>query len=90
MSSNVPGQELKQEAPTAASAAASSSAPASAAARPPAATDDTLACQWERCSEKCPSAEALFVSFDLCFVLHFLLPLLRSNSNITVSEGQIH
>ncbi|RFU34763.1 hypothetical protein B7463_g1518, partial [Scytalidium lignicola] len=55
MSTNVPAQEQQE---TTAPAASSSSAPASASR--PAASDDSLACQWERCSEKCPSAEALF------------------------------
>lgn len=39
-------------------------APAVAAEAPraPIAADDNLSCQWDKCSERCTSAEALFVS----------------------------
>jgi hypothetical protein len=39
-------------------------APAAApeAPRPAVAADDNLSCQWDKCSERCTSAEALFVS----------------------------
>lgn len=30
------------------------------------AADDNLSCQWDKCSERCTSAEALFVSYDHC------------------------
>jgi hypothetical protein len=37
-------------------------APTAEGSRPAVTTDDNLACQWEKCSDRCASAEALFVS----------------------------
>jgi len=53
---SAPAQEPQQQdvAPAAAAAAA-------ADARQSVAADDNLACQWEKCSERCTSAENLFV-----------------------------
>lgn len=43
--------------------AAPVAAPAAEAPKPVAtAESDSLSCQWDKCSEKCTSAEALFVS----------------------------
>jgi hypothetical protein len=55
---SAPAQEPQQQdvAPAAAAAAA-----AAADARQSVAADDNLACQWEKCSERCTSAENLFV-----------------------------
>jgi len=36
-------------------------APAGEASRPAIVDNDNLACQWDKCSDRCPSAEALFV-----------------------------
>lgn len=33
--------------------------------RPSIAADDNLSCQWDKCTERCTSAEALFVSLHL-------------------------
>lgn len=37
-------------------------APAAEGSRPAVTADDNLACQWDKCSDRCASAEALFVS----------------------------
>jgi hypothetical protein len=50
---SAPAQEQQQDAAPAAAAAD--------AARQSIAADDNLACQWDKCSERCTSAEALFV-----------------------------
>ncbi|PVH86842.1 hypothetical protein DL98DRAFT_510316 [Cadophora sp. DSE1049] len=51
--SAAPAQEPQPE-------AAAAPAPAAEAPRPAIAADDNLSCQWDKCSERCPSAEALF------------------------------
>lgn len=57
--SAAPAQEPQ---PEAAAAPAPAAAAAAEAPRPAIAADDNLSCQWDKCSERCPSAEALFVS----------------------------
>jgi len=53
--SAAPAQEPRPEAAAAPAPAAAAEAP-----RPAIAADDNLSCQWDKCSERCPSAEALF------------------------------
>jgi len=55
--SAAPAQEPR---PEAAAAPAPAAAAAAEAPRPAIAADDNLSCQWDKCSERCPSAEALF------------------------------
>jgi hypothetical protein len=55
-------QEQQQDTATATATAAATSADVS---RQSIAADDNLACQWEKCSERCTSAEALFVSWPI-------------------------
>ena len=52
---SAPAQEQQQDTASATAATADSS-------RQSIAADDNLACQWDKCSERCSSAEALFVS----------------------------
>lgn len=61
---SAPGpNEQSQQAAAPAPAAPVAAAPAEAP-RPAVAADDNLACQWDKCAERCTSAEALFVSQD--------------------------
>ncbi|KAL2074783.1 hypothetical protein VTL71DRAFT_8562 [Oculimacula yallundae] len=53
---SAPAQEPQQEAAAPVAAATT----AVEAPRPVVAADDNLSCQWDKCSERCPSAEALF------------------------------
>ncbi|KAI9050021.1 hypothetical protein LZ554_006166 [Drepanopeziza brunnea f. sp. 'monogermtubi'] len=48
-------QQQQQQPPEVAAPPAATEAP-----RPVIAADDNLSCQWDKCSERCPSAEALF------------------------------
>ncbi|CZT50491.1 probable pH-response transcription factor pacC/RIM101 [Rhynchosporium secalis] len=57
---SAPAQEAQQEAVAAPVAAAATASTAAEAPRPVVAADDNLSCQWDKCSERCPSAEALF------------------------------
>ncbi len=61
---SAPAQEQQQD--TAAAAAAPTATADSS--RQSIAADDNLACQWDKCSERCSSAEALFVSSMLPYV----------------------
>lgn len=46
------------------------------------AADDNLSCQWDKCSERCPSAEALFVSIFI-----YIEALFCTNKRLTGCSG---